>query len=279
MDRRKAIRIAAGAVAAGSVGTVSLATAFKPEVNATAKPENIPTGNESSEWKYVPLDPVATAKRAYENYPEGSCMYGVFSSVVLQLAKEIGEPYASFPVQMMKYGHGGIGGYGTTCGSLNGAAALIGLLIEEKEIQNLLIADLFQWYENNQFPVFTPELPVLDYTPPTSVSGSVLCHASNSKWGESSGHKISSPERKERCRRLTADVTAHTVDMLNSYFSNTFVAYTRDNETVRTCMTCHGGKGKLGNTSGNMTCTSCHPKSLGHRVFGDVHYKLMKDQP
>jgi hypothetical protein len=206
-------------------------------------------------------------------------MYGIFSSVVTQLAEKIGEPYASFPVRMMKYGHGGIGGYGSTCGSLNGAAALIGLVVEEKEIQNILITDLFRWYERTQFPVFTPDEPVLDYTLPSSVSGSILCHASNSKWGESSGFRIDSQERKERCRRLTADVAAQTVDLLNRYFSNAYVMNTLDNETVRNCMTCHGKQGKMANTSGHMTCTSCHPESLGHKVFGDVHYKLMKTKP
>jgi hypothetical protein len=176
---------------------------------------------------------------------------------------------------MMKYGHGGIGGYGSTCGSLNGAAALIGLVVKEKEIQNILITDLFQWYERMQLPVFTPEEPVFDYTPPASISGSILCHASTTKWGESAGFRIDSQERKERCRRLSADVAAHTVDILNRYFSNAFVKNTSDNVTTRNCMTCHGKEGKLGNTSGHMTCTSCHAESLGHRVFSDVHYKIM----
>lgn len=275
MDRRKALKIAAGAIAAGGVGTVTLATAFKPEIKAAAPPETLPAGDVKSDWSYVPLDPEETARRAYVNYPDGSCMYGVFSSVISQLAEQIGEPFSSFPIQMMKYGHGGIGGYGTTCGSLNGAAALIGLLIPEKEVQNILITDLFQWYESAQLPVYSPSSPGLDYTPPTSVSESVLCHASNTKWGASSGHKISSKERKERCRRLTSDVAAQTADMLNKYFSSDFIANTQDNESVRTCMTCHGSQGKVGNTSGNMTCTSCHTESLGHKVFGDIHYKLM----
>lgn len=278
MDRRKAIKIAAGVVAAGGVGTITLSTAFKPDIQAAVEPENIPTGSIASNWGYVPLDPKLTAELAYEIYPGGGCMYAVCNSVISQLADIVGEPFASFPAQMMRYGHGGIGGYGTTCGALNGAAALIGLFIGETNNQNYLIADLFLWYENTGFPVFIPATPAVDYTPPRSVSGSVLCHASTTKWGESSGHRIDSKERKERCRRLTADITARTVEILNNYFNNTFVANARDNETVRTCMTCHGNEGKLGNTNGHMTCTSCHPESLGHKVFGDVHYKLMSSR-
>jgi hypothetical protein len=278
MDRRNALKIAAGAVAAGGVGVVALTTAFKPETQDAAEPEKLATGNEVSNWTYVHLDPEETARIAYKIYPEGSCMYGIFSSVITQLADRIGEPYASFPIHMMKYGHGGIGGYGSTCGTINGAAALIGLFVEEKEIQNILITDLFRWYEETHFPVFKPDEPVLDYTPPTSVAGSTLCHVSNTKWGASAGLRIDSKERKERCRRMTADIAAHTVDILNSYFNNTYVSNTLDNETVRNCMTCHGKKGKLANTNGHMTCTSCHPESLGHRVFADAHYKLMKNR-
>jgi len=30
-------------------------------------------------------------------------------------------------------------------------------------------------------------------------------------------------------------------------------------------------------TAGKMDCHSCHDESLGHKVFSDVHYRLMKD--
>jgi hypothetical protein len=275
MNRRNALRISAGAIAAGGAGVVALTTAFKPEIKAAAKPEDLTTGDALPDWKWVPLDPAETAKLAYSKFPEGSCMYGVFGSVISRLADKIGEPYISFPVRMMKYGHGGMGGYGSTCGTLNGAAALIGLLVGEKKNQDILMKDLFHWYEVTELPEFTPEVPIFDYTPTLSASGSVLCHASNTKWGESSGFRIDSHERKERCRRLTADVAAHTVDMLNRYFSNAYVMNTMDNESVRNCMTCHGKAGKLGDTNGSMTCTSCHTESLGHRVFADVHYRFM----
>ncbi|WP_372755875.1 C-GCAxxG-C-C family (seleno)protein [Labilibaculum sp.] len=96
-----------------------------------------------SKWTYTPLDSDVTANIAYENYPKGSCMYGVFCSIIYQLADKLGEPFASFPVQMMKYGHGGVCGSGTICGTLNGAAALIGLLYDKKEIRDVLMADLF----------------------------------------------------------------------------------------------------------------------------------------
>lgn len=278
MERRKALKLAVAGIATGGVGALTLGASFKPEVKEAARPVKLNCEEGDSKWKYKKLDPELTAELAYRDYPDGSCMYGVFNSIVSQLAREIGEPFVSFPTHMMKYGHGGVNGNGTICGTLNGAAALIGLLVEDKSTQDALVEELFHLYENSPLPNFSPESPGLDYTPPTSIAGSFLCHASTTRWGKVSGLRIDSKERKERCRRLTADIAAKTVTILNTYHDNNFVAHSNVNETVGSCMTCHGSSGKLGNTSGKMTCTSCHTKSIGHRVFGNAHYKFMKER-
>lgn len=277
MERRKAIQLTLATIATGGVGAVTLTNAFKPDIKAAATPEKLEFKEGESAWKYTRLDPEITAEIAYNNYPDGSCMYGVFSSVISQLAEKIGEPFASFPSRMMKYGHGGVNGSGTICGSLNGAAALIGLLVEGKGNQDALSARLFHLYENSPLPAFEPKDPGFDYSPPTSTAESVLCHASNTRWSKASGLRVDSKERKERCRRLTADIAAATVEILNEYHDNAFMANSFDNETVRTCMSCHGKEGKVGNTSAQMNCNSCHTESTGHRLFGDVHYKLMNE--
>lgn len=276
MDRRKAIKLSAAAISVGGAGAATLAIAFKPDIKPVSSPASLEFKGRESSWTYLPLDPAVTAELAYREYPNGSCMYGVFNSIILQLTNIIGEPFASFPTQMMKYGHGGVNGSGTICGALNGAAALIGLLVDGKEVQDALAAELFHLYETTPLPVFKPNEPALDFIPATSVAKSSLCHTSTTRWGQAAGLRIDSKERKERCRRLTADIAAQTVTILNSYHENTFVTNAHDNETVRTCMTCHGNEGKLGNTAGKMNCTSCHTKSLGHRIFGDAHYKFMK---
>lgn len=261
---------------AGGAGTTILATAFKPDIKDAPEEEVLSAGDPVPGWDYVALDPEKTARKAYEIYPEGSCMYAVFNSVLDQLANKVGEPYTSFPGRMMKYGHGGIGGYGSTCGTLNGAAALIGLVVGDKGMQNILITEIFAWYERTALPCFIPENPKVELSDAGSVSASVLCHASNTNWVNTTGFAIGSKERKERCRRLSADVAAETVRMLNSYFASSFIAYSHDNEEVRSCMTCHGKEGKVANASTNMDCNSCHEESLGHRVFADIHHKLMK---
>ena len=276
MERRKALRLSVAAVVTGGVGAVTLTTAFKPEVKPPADQKLLECKDSNSTWKYLPLDPVTTAELAYSEYPNGSCMYGIFSSVILQLADKFGEPFSSFPLHMMKYGHGGVNGQGTICGALNGATALIGLLVDGKEAQDALAAELFSLYENTPLPAFIPRNPAMDYTPPTSVSKSALCHISNTEWVKVTDLRIDSKERKERCRRLTSDIASNIVIILNRYHKNAFITNQFDDKPVRTCMTCHGNQGKLANTSGKMNCTSCHSESLGHRLFGDAHYTLMK---
>lgn len=278
MDRRKALKIATGAIVGSGGGIFLLSNAFKPEYLLLEESQKLEYNNTKTSWAYTPLDPAVTAELAYNHFDSGSCMYATFKSIISQLADKFGEPYASFPLHMMKYGHGGVGGYGTICGALNGSAAVIGLFVAEKAMQDSLITGLFRWYEETKLPEFRPQMAILDFTPPSTISNSTLCHASNTNWGKEAKYKVNSDERKERCRRLTGDVASRVTVVLNEYFGNTYVTDGHDNETVRTCMTCHGDKGKLGNTSSKMGCPSCHTESIGHKVFADVHYKLMKSK-
>lgn len=274
MDRRKAVKTMAGAIAIGGAGYLGLTNLFKPKIPEVSLPKKIDFTPKETDWQYTPLNPEITSQVAYDNYKNGSCMYGVFTGIVLQLAEKLGEPWSSFPTHMMKYGHGGVGGTGTICGSLNGASAIFGLLIDNQEIRDALTFSLFNWYENAALPSFKPLHPIYDFTPSTAISKSVLCHASGTTWCIENGFTMSSDERKERCRRLTADVAAQTVEILNSYFSNTFMT-TPSEQNVENCLSCHASSGKIDNASAKMNCTSCHDESIGHKVFGDIHYKLM----
>ena len=98
-------------------------------------------------WLYHELAPERTAHRAYHDYKKGHCMYGVVASILSQLAETHGEPYASFPLDMMRYGAGGTAGWGTLCGALNGAGALIGLFSKKEKELKQLADELFLWYE------------------------------------------------------------------------------------------------------------------------------------
>ncbi|QBG47158.1 hypothetical protein EGM51_07010 [Verrucomicrobia bacterium S94] len=273
MKRRNVL--AFGTAAGGGACLLTLTTAFKTDVQAQEKPHKLEPENPETEWGYAPLTADDTGRLAYNGYAEGSCMFAVANSIIKQLAERFGEPYTSFPIHMMKYGHGGVGGYGTVCGALNGAAAMIGLVVSSKKDQNALITDLFRWYEQSRLPVYTPETAQLDYTPESSTAASALCHASVTNWCKASGHGANSKQRKERCSRLSADVAIQVSSMLNRYFDCEYETPMFSGETSNSCLTCHGKESKLENTSGQMNCTSCHTKSIGHRLFADVHYKCI----
>lgn len=277
MNRRNAMKLATGAIVGSSAGLFALSMATRPK-NPSIEPSGLINYNSNnSEWNYVTLDPDFTAQMAYNFYSEGSCMYATIKSIVNQLAEKYGEPYASFPIHMFKYGHGGIGGYGSVCGALNGAAAIMGLLIPDKAVQDLIIADLFQWYENESFPKFEPSKAIYDYVPVMNASNSVLCHVSNTNWCKASGFNVGSKERKERCRRLTADVAKMTTISLNHLTTSKYSTKQHVNEATVGCISCHGEEGKVKNTSVKMSCKSCHTESMAHRAFSNVHYQLMND--
>lgn len=216
-------------------------------------------------WVWAELDPDVTAKRAYHDCPKGHCMYGVFASVISQLAEKRGEPYRSFPVDMMRYGLGGTGGWGSLCGALNGSAALTGLFAQTEEHLKQLVDEVFLWYEQTELPVYVPKRPMLDIPIPKSVSGSVLCHVSVTKWCKASGHKALTKPQKERCKRLTADTAKKTVEVLNAYFAGRSTTGRQFDEKTKQCMSCHTKGSEMQNSRGKTSCTSCHSS------IGDEH--------
>jgi len=170
------------------------------------------------EWQYARLDPAAVAAEAYRLMPEGGCMYGAFRAILTAWFDKVGRSPDMFPFQMMRYGAGGIGGWGTICGALNAAAAVIGLFEPDKKQRERLIADLFSWYEHAELPIYQPPEVVPSKTT-KSMAESVLCHVSVGRWCKASGLDSLSPELKLRCRCLTADVAAKTVELLNQIHS------------------------------------------------------------
>ena len=209
-------------------------------------------------WRYEELDPDETAARAYAGYRKGHCMYGAFTSVLSQLAERRGEPYSSFPVGITRYGAGGAAGSGSLCGALNGSAALIGLFARNEDETKLLVDELFLWYEQTELPVYEPAKPVVAGQMQKSVSNSILCHVSVTRWCRASGYKISSKQQKERCARLTADTANKTVEILNAHFAGRFSSVHDFEQDVKTCTSCHTKGSEESNTRGKMRCGTCH---------------------
>jgi len=199
----------------GACGASALAGCQKsPEATPAGAAEPGAASSEEA-WAYRRLDPTVAGQRVYSIYPGGGCMYALFGGILLCLSDKCGGALSSFPLHMMKYGAGGVGGWGTLCGALNGAAAAIGLFVTEKRRREDLIAELFSWYENESLPKYRPVDGSGSAQIVATTSKSVLCHVSVQTWCHASGGKIESKERTERCRRLTVDVAMKTVDLLN----------------------------------------------------------------
>ena len=150
-------------IAAGSCALSSCAIEGKGSFQDGAGKKDFP-------WKYAELDPDITAQRAYSYFDKGHCMYGAFTPAISQFAEKYGEPYRSFPVEMMIYGAGGVAGWGSICGAVNGSAALISLFVKNEDDIKRLVDELFLWYQETELPVYVPAKPALDIEIARSVS-------------------------------------------------------------------------------------------------------------
>lgn len=176
------------------------------------------------------------------------------------------------PFGMYKYGSGGVAGWGTLCGILNGCMAVLNLINLHGEIGHTLMG----WYSTTLFPTANcdgysiekgpsaiPDDKVLAHT----VSDSPLCHISISKWCKAAGVSVSDQTEQglrykdDRCSKICADAAAKTAELINQYAQSGKIT-----ETYKTpaeyvsCLDCHSG---LKNQVGKMNCLGCHvPKEV-----------------
>lgn len=237
------------------IGGVATTTYVISVISKIAKAED---AGEKKPWNYMPLDPQSTAEIAYQSYHGHGCMYAVAKAIIQQLAEKYGAPYDQFPLEMLNYGHGGAGGFGSLCGSINGGALAIGLFCRERNLSDQMISTLFQWYEKTALPVFVPAETNFNQEMPQVVTNSVLCHASISNWCMEARVSPKDPFRTERCKRLSADVAAKVVEILNSFSNNEIAPFALDAENAK-CMECHGVEEALMfRSTTSMSCNSCH---------------------
>lgn len=254
LSRRKFLKsgiLAAGALAVGS-------SIFHTQV-AEAAPEGGHCEPAKFPYPYVQLDPEKAKVDGYAGYGKLRCSYGCFEAIIGQLREKIGYPYTHVPTEVLAWGGTGAGGWGTLCGALIGAATAINYTMEKKDADKL-VSELLGWYCDFPFPQYEPPAgKALEYEGKlgTSVAGSPLCHVSVSVWCDATGMKAESKARSERCARITADVAAKTVELLNAFHSKNFKAEYK-NEAVDDCMQCHGKGRSLENTRGMMDCQQCH---------------------
>ncbi len=217
-------------------------------------------------WQYTTLDPEVVRKQAHYLYYNGmACCAGTFGGITSELVKVLPDPWDSLPMGIMAYGGGGGNSWGILCGCLNGGAALIGLVVPAAD-RAKIINELWGWYEQTELPSDQANLVGtsggylvhnFDGDLAQNISGSPLCHVSVTEWCIHADKKVSDTERKERCARVTGDVAAKTVELLNAYFAGTFTSTYVDPATVTDCLGCHGSA-VFNNVMTKMDCTPCH---------------------
>jgi putative redox-active protein with C_GCAxxG_C_C motif len=272
-------RVSRKAFLAGATKTIVAASVGAVSANALAGDDQtrqmpiMPKAVQSYTWPYTRLDPEDIRARAHKAYYDGGCGYGAFNAVVSALAEKIGEPFTMMPTQMMYFGGGGGAGWGTLCGALNGAGLAIDLVVDRAN-STAIIGELFGWYTKASFPSdisndrairHTFLVNRYDKTLLQTIAGSPLCHTSVSKWCTESGFRATAAERSERCARLTGDVSAKAVEMVNDYFSGTFRAGFVPARAVPSCLGCHDTAG-IGNVNPTvkMDCQQCHHEHWDH---------------
>lgn len=269
--RKTAIYTTGAGVAA--VGTGFL---FSKEARAEGLVEDWPA-------PYSTLDVEKVRVRAHDDFcTEGKgCCYAAFDGIISVLREELPETFPSFPNEIMVYGHGGVVGWGTICGAVNGAAAAISLVCD-KAASDQLVSELCGWYTQELIPseisntyagdgTFTATKS--DEVLPQNASGSVLCHVSVTKWVEASGIAVDDAKRLERCARLSGDVAAKAVELLNAHYGSGFTAEYVPPEGIETCMACHSSAGVKKNVASKSECEQCHGDyQKAHEATGETKF-------
>jgi hypothetical protein len=237
------------AMVGGLAGAGALTSLFGASTDTAAEMKKTP-------WPYKPLDADKAAQRAYEAFLKGHCMYGGFEPIAGAVAEQLGSPYTDFPFAMFRYGAGGVNGWGTLCGAVNGCAAAIQLLSPDP---GPLIDTLMAWYQTEPLPNFHPK--GARFPEVRSAAGTPLCHESIAHWTKASGKSAFSPERMERCGALTASVVRKTVQLLNDQLAGKPVAGYTPSQRSQGCMSCHGQGGAI-EVRSRMECGDCHSKKV-----------------
>jgi hypothetical protein len=270
------VRVGAGAVI--GLGAADLFTHSKAFAGTAAWP-----------YTYQALDVETVRKYGHDLYYVKGCCYGSFHALVKAIGEAVGEPWTSFPSDMMSYGKGGGEGWGILCGAANGPAAFINLVCTQARA-DVLINELFGWYTQTQLPTdmsnqYARE-SAYSNNPcpkdlPQNASGSVLCHVSVTEWCIGAALTASSTERKDRCARITGDLAAYAAKILNDELAGEFAGLYVAPVSIATCNSCHTiGSNNI--VSAKMECTQCHGDHINSTgispIGGDVPAEIQLEQ-
>lgn len=197
-------------------------------------------------WPYEKLNLERVGETSYHAWYEVFCSQAVATGIFEQLREKVGEPWTSFPVGSLRFGMGGMLGWGLTCGAPVAGSIIIGLTVP-REVGNPMIHDVLQWYTETAMPVYVPKNPRFKGEIIKTTAENPLCHVSAGKWMGAANRSFPSEERRDRCARLTADVAMKTVMLLNDWKDGKYAK--RDTwaavasvgiPSQQNCTTCHG---------------------------------------
>jgi hypothetical protein len=193
-------------------------------------------------WPYKKLDPDRIAAQAYDNWYRHFCAYATAGTILGALQEEVGEPYTGLPLMAFAWGHGGGVGWGMTCGTIMGSG-MAAAFAAGKDGENI-INDVMNYYSDTALPIFKPEKPRATFKN-TNKSDSPLCHVSVGKWMDKEGVTFFTPQRKDRCARLSADIAKKTVELLNLWADGNYKP-------------AYGNQAKKHGQTAQNNCTDCH---------------------
>lgn len=268
----------------GACSGTTQATAQNPPTDGTTPGGGTPVGPQVADFPYrqfIPagftFDKAAIKENSYQLYWVGGCGHGAYKAIMQELAQKVGAPFNLLSLDQAIYMGGGIAGYGSICGAINGGLLAINSIVAEPAVRSAMMIDLMRWYEGNSFPAYVPTTinaaeagkTKLDFSAANIAKLQVvphnhLCHASRSQWCQMNGVPASSPDLSARCGRLTADVTGKVVDQLTAYLSSgSYTAAAIDSASAQ-CGACHTPTTTSKSVASGMRCDSCHSDKVSN---------------
>jgi hypothetical protein len=214
-----------------------------------AKSEKAAATPYDTSFGYAQLDPLKVGQIAYENYAKRWCASSVIAGMVTELAAKVGGAWKEYPIDAMRWAHGGFAGWGALCGTLTGAGTVIGLVVRDTDVAEAMTNDLAFYYSYTDMPSFTPPKNLIADINNMTMANTPVCHISVGRWMRQEGVEFLSNERAERCARVAADIAMETVNMLNAWKKDgkytpkhkpLFNVLANGITSQNNCMDCHG---------------------------------------
>jgi hypothetical protein len=270
MSRRKFLASAGTVAGAAAVASMGLAKITSPAEAASAVVVPWPYPTKAADQP----DPEAMARRAFEVYFVSGCAEASWWPIIEFLSPKYPDSWGTMPKNVFRYGGGGIGSWGTICGTVNGTCALTGMVVGDGTHRTNLIDALMQYYANTALPTnaawksYQKELGLTTAWAPTtsplknvpsSTAHSPLCHSSLVQWTMTTGATNGGPLQKDRCGKACFDMVRKNTELLNTYFQMVApsAAPVALDPSVAACRTCH-----VTYTGAKMACNSCHDETL-----------------